>query len=61
LALWTILLLYNVSEAAFKGGLMWLTFLMGAIAVPGVTRGGIRTVAAVKKTDLDTERVSVSV
>lgn len=34
LALWTILLFYNVTEAAFKGSqLMWLTFLPGAIAV----------------------------
>jgi exopolysaccharide production protein ExoQ len=33
LSLWTILLFYNVSEAAFKGQLMWLIFLVGAIAV----------------------------
>jgi exopolysaccharide production protein ExoQ len=35
LALWTILIFYNVTEAAFKSSqLMWLTFLLGAIAVP---------------------------
>ena len=34
LALWTVLLFYNVTEAAFKGSqLMWLTFLLGAVAV----------------------------
>jgi O-antigen ligase len=35
LALWTVLLFYNVTEAAFKGSqLMWLISLLGAIAVP---------------------------
>ena len=34
LALWTILLFYNVTEAGFRSGLMWLTFLLGAIVVP---------------------------
>jgi exopolysaccharide production protein ExoQ len=34
LALWTILLFYSVTEAGFRSGLMWLTFLLGAIVVP---------------------------
>ena len=35
LAIWTILLFYNVTEAAFKANhLMWCTFLLGAIAIP---------------------------
>jgi exopolysaccharide production protein ExoQ len=34
LALWTLLLLYNCTEAAFKGQLMWVVFLLGALAVP---------------------------
>jgi len=34
LALWTILLFYNVTEAAFKGQLVWVIFLLGAIVVP---------------------------
>jgi exopolysaccharide production protein ExoQ len=34
LALWTILLFYSVSEVGFRSGLMWLTFLLGAITVP---------------------------
>ena len=34
LALWTILLFYSATEAGFRSGLMWLTFLLGAIVVP---------------------------
>ncbi|MGO8817317.1 MAG: O-antigen ligase family protein [Terriglobia bacterium] len=33
LAFWTILLFYNMTEAAFPGGLLWLAFLPGAIAL----------------------------
>jgi exopolysaccharide production protein ExoQ len=35
LALWTVVLFYSVTEAGFRSGLMWITFLLGAIAVPG--------------------------
>jgi exopolysaccharide production protein ExoQ len=34
LGLWTLLLFYNVTEAAFGGGLLWITLLMGSITVP---------------------------
>jgi O-antigen ligase len=34
LAVWTMMLFYNVSEAAFKFHQMWITFLLVAIAVP---------------------------
>ena len=34
LALWTVLLFYNVSEAAFRSGLMWFVYLTGALAIP---------------------------
>lgn len=34
LAAWTMLLFYNVTEAAFEGGLLLLTFLLLAIAMP---------------------------
>jgi len=34
LSAWTIILFYSVTEAGFRSGLMWLTFLLGAIAVP---------------------------
>ena len=34
LGLWTLLLLYNVTEAALGGGILWFTLLMGSIAIP---------------------------
>ena len=34
LALWIALLFRSMTEASFRGGLMWLTFLLGAIVVP---------------------------
>jgi len=34
LALWTILLFYSVSEAGFRSGLIWVTFLLAVTAVP---------------------------
>ena len=46
LALWTMLLFYNVTEAAFKSQLVWLTFRLGAIVVPGLAADRIRNVAA---------------
>jgi O-antigen ligase len=41
LALWTTLLFYSITEVSFRSGLMWLTFLLGAIAVP--ERASIRS------------------
>jgi exopolysaccharide production protein ExoQ len=47
LALWTVLLFYNVTEAAFRGSqLMWLTFLMGAIVTPERAKDRVHDVAA---------------
>ena len=34
LGVWTAMLFYNVTEVAFKGGLLWLAFLLGALAIP---------------------------
>ena len=34
LAFWTITLFYNMTEAAFKFHLMWITFLLAAVGVP---------------------------
>jgi exopolysaccharide production protein ExoQ len=31
LALWSVLAIYNVTEAAFQGGLLWLTLLLGVL------------------------------
>lgn len=33
LAMWTVILFYNVTEAAFKGGLLWLSLLLGAVVI----------------------------
>jgi len=33
MALWTVLVFYNLSEAAFGGGLLWLTLLLGTITL----------------------------
>jgi exopolysaccharide production protein ExoQ len=34
LSVWTVFLFHNVTEADFRSGLLWLTFVMGAIALP---------------------------
>jgi O-antigen ligase len=34
LALWTVLVFYNVTESALRGHLMWIAFLLGTIALP---------------------------
>ncbi|HVB58324.1 MAG TPA: O-antigen ligase family protein [Candidatus Acidoferrales bacterium] len=34
LAIWTILLFYNVTEAAFDGGLLWVMLLLGVVVIP---------------------------
>ena len=37
LAFWIVLLFRNMTEASFRGGLLWVTFLLGAIVVPRAT------------------------
>jgi O-antigen ligase len=34
LALWLVFLFYNVTEAGFRGGLLWVVFLIGTLALP---------------------------
>jgi exopolysaccharide production protein ExoQ len=46
LAIWTVLLFYGATEAAFRIGPLWLCFLLGAIAVPERTEDRVRSVAA---------------
>jgi len=43
LALWLILVFYNMSESAFNNSLLWLTFLMGAISMPERIRHRVAT------------------
>src|SRR5262249_15625972 len=33
LALWAVAVMYNITEASFKHGLMWLSLLLGAISL----------------------------
>jgi len=51
LALWTLLLLYNCTEAAFKGQLMWVVFLLAVLVVPERVANRVRSVSAVGKAD----------
>jgi exopolysaccharide production protein ExoQ len=46
LAIWTILLFYNVTEAAFKGGLLWMALLLGALVITERAGDQVRDVAA---------------
>jgi exopolysaccharide production protein ExoQ len=50
LALWTIILFYSVTEAGFRGGLMWLTFLLGAISIRARGKQTVHTIAASNNT-----------
>jgi exopolysaccharide production protein ExoQ len=45
LAFWTIMLFYNMTEAAFKFHLMWAVFLVVAMAVPEHAADRVRTPA----------------
>lgn len=52
MAIWTVLLFYDVTEVAFKNGLLWLTLLLGALAVPGRTEDLVISVAAINNMDV---------
>jgi exopolysaccharide production protein ExoQ len=47
LAIWTMLLFYNITEAAFKGSLLWLIMLLGAIVIPERAEDRVRSAVAV--------------
>ena len=51
LAVWTVLLFYNVTEAALGGGLLWLALLSAAITLGGPTqdRAGLGKASATKR------------
>ncbi len=46
LAVWTVSVFYNATEAAFEGGLLWLTLVLGALAVPGLAEDRVGSAAA---------------
>jgi hypothetical protein len=43
------LLFYDVTEVAFKNGLLWLTLLLGAVVIPGRTEDLVVSVPAINK------------
>jgi exopolysaccharide production protein ExoQ len=45
LSIWTVILFYNVTEAAFKGGLLWLLLLLGTIAISERAEDQVRSKA----------------
>src|SRR5262249_2319160 len=46
LAFWTVMLFHSVTEADFRSGLMWFTFLLGGLAVPRRTAERAKSIAA---------------
>ena len=48
LALWMALVFYNMSEAAFEGGLLYSVFLLGAIVVPGRAKHRVRSAVSLE-------------
>jgi len=50
-ALWSILPLYNITESAFRGQLMWVIFLLGAMVVPTASPAGALAPAELPVTD----------
>ena len=52
LAVWTILLFYNVTEAAFCGGLLWMILLPGSIALSRTIEDQRPIVAAVNNVNI---------
>lgn len=43
MAAWMMIVFYNMSEAAFEGGLLYMMLLLGTIVVPVRLRGKVRT------------------
>jgi exopolysaccharide production protein ExoQ len=50
-AFWSIMLFYNITEAAFKYHLMWVMFLLVGIDVPERVAEQLRSVTALKNAD----------
>jgi exopolysaccharide production protein ExoQ len=49
LAIWTAFLFHNSTEADFRSGLMWVTFVLAALAVSGVEREKVSETAALHR------------
>jgi exopolysaccharide production protein ExoQ len=48
IGLWTLMLLYNVTEAAFGGGILWFTLLMGSMTVPVRVKARAKAASSLK-------------
>jgi O-antigen ligase len=48
LALWTMMLFYDMTESAFRGGLLWITFLLAGMAVPSLVAERTHRVVALE-------------
>lgn len=53
LATWTMLIFYNVTEAAFGGGLLWMLLLMGVLNLPERTRRRSRSVPVFDEEEME--------
>jgi exopolysaccharide production protein ExoQ len=60
LTMWTVLLAYNVTEAAFKSQLVWFIFLLGAMTAPALSarRSWLRTFPSRARQSLAGEPIS---
>ncbi|MGB8799208.1 MAG: O-antigen ligase family protein [Candidatus Acidiferrales bacterium] len=47
LAVWSVMLFYDVTEAGFRSGLIWLVFLLVSLSVPGRAEDRVMGVAAI--------------
>ena len=51
LAIWIVLLFYNMTEAAFIGGLLWLIFLLGTVVIPERAENRAPSLATIENSD----------
>ncbi|MGA2807592.1 MAG: O-antigen ligase family protein, partial [Terracidiphilus sp.] len=60
LAAWIGLVFYNMSEAAFQGGLLWMMLLMGAVALPERAKKRVQRGAAFDSAGIPEHKPSLS-
>jgi len=49
LAVWTVILFYNMTEAAFKSGLLWMLLMLSAIVVSAPAEVRVPAKAAIRR------------
>jgi O-antigen ligase len=52
-AVWTALVFYNMTEAAFEGGMLWMLVLMGALAMPARAKKRVPNLAGLETSTSD--------